>query len=198
MRLKKFIIKHHVVPDQYCLFVCDFGKMALILQKLEPVRPFKKLTIPLNHKSNINCREKSHDCFTGVPNFISISQALYELSRPDTLKIGHKHISERRPKLLTVPSRGLKNKIKTLINCFHLPVFFFLFNIREYVLDGLRNVRGGSFFHNFSIYLIFHVVEISRCLFFFFYYTVNRGAGNRDTDWRHASSYTAMKLAATH
>ena len=29
------------------------------------------------------------DCFTGVPNFISISQAVYELSGFETLTIGH-------------------------------------------------------------------------------------------------------------
>ena len=29
------------------------------------------------------------DCFTGVPNFISIFQAVYEFSGFETLKIGH-------------------------------------------------------------------------------------------------------------
>ena len=32
---------------------------------------------------------KGYDCFTSVPNFISISQAIYELSGFETLKIGH-------------------------------------------------------------------------------------------------------------
>ena len=31
------------------------------------------------------------DCFTGVSNFILISQAVYELSGFETLKIGHTH-----------------------------------------------------------------------------------------------------------
>ena len=34
---------------------------------------------------------KNCDCFTGVPNFIWISQAIYELSGFETLKIGHTH-----------------------------------------------------------------------------------------------------------
>ena len=34
-------------------------------------------------------RLKSSYCFTGVPNFILISQAVYELSGCQTLKIGH-------------------------------------------------------------------------------------------------------------
>ena len=34
---------------------------------------------------------KGGDCFTGVPNFILISQAVYELSGFQTLKIGHIH-----------------------------------------------------------------------------------------------------------
>ena len=34
---------------------------------------------------------KGCDCFTGVPNFILISQAIYDLSEFETLKIGHTH-----------------------------------------------------------------------------------------------------------
>ena len=40
---------------------------------------------------------KGCDCFTGVPNFISISQAVYELSGFKTLKIGHTRTYIRTP-----------------------------------------------------------------------------------------------------
>ena len=48
--------------DRFNIFVYSFRMIARVLQKLElPCPFFKKFKIPWNHKSAINCHEKSHD-----------------------------------------------------------------------------------------------------------------------------------------
>ena len=73
--------------DECNIFVCSFRTIARILRKLELPRPFfKKFKIPylesqIGHQlSWKQSRLKCCDCFTSVPNFISIAQAVYELS----------------------------------------------------------------------------------------------------------------------
>ena len=84
--------------DGFHIFVCSFRTIARILRKLELSRPFfKKFKIPYNHKSGTIVMKivmiACCDCFTSLPK--SISQAVYELSGFQALKIGHIHTRTR-------------------------------------------------------------------------------------------------------
>ena len=79
------------------IFVCSFRTIARKFTKVRATPSFFQ-KIQNSIKSQIGhqlswkwSRLKCCDCITGAPNFISISQAVYELSGFQTLKIGHIH-----------------------------------------------------------------------------------------------------------
>ena len=90
------------------IFVCSFRTIARMLRKLEVLRPFSKnlKSHKIKNRHQLSWKEsrlEGCDCFTGVLNFISISQAVYELSGFQTLESGyprtHTHTSGRQLKI---------------------------------------------------------------------------------------------------